>query len=42
MGLAFYLFDSVMLEAKVWQGLFVGPGPVVSATRGLIGIGYNF
>jgi hypothetical protein len=31
-----------MLEFKLWHAFFLGPGPVVSATRGLIGIGYNF
>jgi len=41
-GFAFYPFGPVMLEAKLWHGFFVGPGPVVSATRGLIGLGYNF
>ena len=41
-GFGFYLFGPVMLDLSVWQGFFLGPGPVVSATRGLIGIGYNF
>lgn len=41
-GFAFYPYGPVMLEAKLWHGFFAGPGPVVSATRALIGIGYNF
>lgn len=41
-GLGFYPAGPVMLELKLWHAFFLGPGPVVSATRGLIGIGYNF
>jgi len=41
-GLGFYPAGPVLLELKLWHAFFLGPGPVVSATRGLIGIGYNF
>jgi hypothetical protein len=41
-GLGFYPVGPVMLELKLWHAFFLGPGPVVSATRGLIGVGYNF
>ncbi len=41
-GLALPIGRSFMLGAKVAQSSFFGPGPVLSVTRGLIGIGYNY
>jgi len=41
-GVGFYPSGPVMLELKIWHAFFLGPGPVVSATRGLIGVGYSF
>lgn len=41
-GLALPIGRSFMVGAKVVQSSFFGPGPVISVTRGLIGIGYNY
>jgi hypothetical protein len=41
-GLAVPIGRSVLVEAKVIQSSFFGPGPVISVTRGLIGFGYNY
>jgi hypothetical protein len=41
-GVGFYPAGPLMLELKLWHAFFLGPGPVVSATRGLFGVGYSF
>jgi hypothetical protein len=41
-GLALPVGRSFLVEAKVAQSSFFGPGPVLSVTRGLIGFGYNY
>lgn len=41
-GLGLYPADDVMVGLKFSHYFFLGPGPVLSVSRGLLGIGFNF
>lgn len=41
-GVGFYPFSQWIIMTRLSHAFFLGPGPVVSVTRGLLGVGYNF
>ena len=41
-GIGFYPFSRWIVMGRLSHSFFLGPGPVVSVTRGLLGVGYNF